>query len=140
MQYKLTSVLAAGALVAVSNGAPIVCWPSCRFDEALLLTKLQAQELGLGAPSGPTVGNPTSDTTWGKRDVVWDPAPPATGDKFDLGKPSTGIIWGKRDDEASKPKDIFTIGKPTTVVDWNKRAEPADVKEIGDASTVVTWS
>jgi hypothetical protein len=117
----------------------------------LVLIRWQPPTL-INGDSAPTLDNPSSETTWGKRDAPTtneiDFTQPSTvitwGKKRDLvfgapvntiklGKPSTTITWDKRDDK-------FTLGEPTTDVTWGKHEQLKDVFELGDASTKVTWS
>jgi hypothetical protein len=154
MQYRFASVLAAGALVAMVNGAPIVRSQSPSSSPTHTYTQ----------PSQPTeqdgpqlVGKPSSVVTWGKRDIIWDT--PAPVDTIGLGKPSSDVSWGKRDvpepntielgdattvvtwgkrDDEPETTDP-TIGKPDSTIIWGRDAEEGNKFTIGDATTVVSW-
>ena len=70
MQYRFASLLAAGALIAVGNGAPL------------------PQQLS-DTPSTIDLNKPSTEVTWGKRDLTF--GQPAN--TIELGKPSTEVTW-----------------------------------------------
>jgi hypothetical protein len=160
MQYRFASVLAAGALVAMVNGAPIV---RSQISSFLTTHTYARQSKPTEKDEQPTLGPVDSTVTWGKRDVIWGeaPAPAVPVNTIGLGKPTSDVHWDKR--EEKKEPNTIELGDATTVVSWGKRddepekvdptlGEPdstiiwgRDVKEenkftIGDATTVVSWN
>ncbi|KAJ5027535.1 hypothetical protein J3E73DRAFT_256734 [Bipolaris maydis] len=154
MEYRLVSMFAAGALVAMSSAAPVPS-PDVRihpgkeaFCFAFTVTD-QDQNLSItNPPNTIELGKPSSEISWGTSidTEVTNP------DDIVLTPPNSEIIWSKekkvRSDETTptNPDDIV-LTPPNSEIIWSKEKKargvefekPKDSFNLGNASTVVTW-